>query len=129
MKKTFIAAIAVVFLSLSLTGCAVMFDEEDLYRPGGSLADKVEGPTILATATPESVAAMFPAGTAQVRVQQALGSPTTTIQNADGTVSESYTYTFTQYKAQRVTYNSLTVTYDKARKVKTTAFSAHQSKW
>ncbi len=110
-------------------GCVpMMYDEASLYAPGGALADKNEGPQVLATATDASVAVMFPKGTPQSQVMQVLGNPMTT-SVSDGIVVQTFSHSFTAYQAQYVQIESLTVQYDKKGTVSKLTFSKSTNHW
>jgi hypothetical protein len=128
MKSTLLVAL-ISLLSLFFSGCGVLLKtEEDLYLPGGALADKVEGPAVLATATAESIGVMFPVGkTSQAQVRAALGTPSFVTQSSDGTSLDMFSYQYTQFRAQRIRSASLSVTYDANRIVKETTFSANDT--
>lgn len=110
-------------------GCVPMYDTEaSLYAPGGALADKNEGPQILATATDASVAAMFPKGTPQSQVMQALGNPMST-SISDGIAVQMFSHSFTAYQAKYIQTESLFVEYDKKATVAKLTFSKSTNHW
>lgn len=128
MKK-FVTVSAVLLCGLVLNGCVYPDPTYNMYAPGGALADKSEGPMILASADDNMLKSMFPIGTGRDRVMQSLGVPKTTASNSDGTTVQVFSHTFTSYQRKVVQMSMLTVTYDPEGKVKSTALTKTNSTW
>jgi len=106
------------------------YSEADLYAPGGALADKREGPELLATATDSSLSAMFPKGVAtQAQVMQALGVPGATSSTSDGTSVQVFTHSYTAYQARYVQIESLAVEYDHKGTVSKLTLTKSSNRW
>jgi len=123
---------SVVLLALAgMGGCVPYYAgyEQNMYAPGGALADKQEGPAILASSTDASLNAMFPKGTQKTVVMQALGNPMTSSTSTDGKSSQVYMHTFTSYSRKMVNTNMLTVEYDKNGGVSNLTLSKSNSTW
>ncbi|WP_428247272.1 hypothetical protein [Ferrovibrio sp.] len=127
--KKFVTVSAVLLCGLVLNGCVYPDPTYNMYAPGGALADKSEGPVILASADDNMLKTMFPVGTGRDRVMQSLGVPKTTSSNSDGTTVQIFSHTFTSYQRKVVQMNMLTVTYDPEGKVKSTALTKTNSTW
>ncbi len=112
-----------------LNGCVYPDPTYNMYAPGGALADKSEGPAILASADDNLLKTMFPAGTGRDRVMQLLGVPMSTSSNSDGTTVQIFSHNFTSYQRKIVQINMLTVTYDPEGKVKSTSLTKTNSTW
>ncbi len=123
----------VVILALSgmVGGCVPFYAgyEQNMYAPGGALADKNEGPAILASATDASLAAMFPKGTQKTAVMQVLGNPMTSSTSTDGKSTQSFTHSFTSYARKLVEMQILTVEYDKKGGVSNMTLTKSSNTW
>ena len=123
----------VVMLALSgmVGGCVPYYAgyEQNLYAPGGTLADKNEGPAILASATDSSLAAMFPKGTPKTAVMQVLGNPVTSSTSTDGKSTQSFSHSFTSYARKLVEMQILTVEYDKSGGVSNMTLTRSSNTW
>jgi|SRR5690606_20536739 hypothetical protein len=102
---------------------------QNMYAPGGQLADKNEGPMLLASATDASLAAMFPKGTNKTAVMQVLGNPLTSSTSSDGKSTQSFTHTFTSYARKLVDMQILTVEYDKQGGVANLTLTKSSNTW
>ena len=101
-----------------MSGCVPSYySEASLYSPGGALADKHDGPQLLASVDANSVNAMFPAGTPRDRLAQALGAAMTNTSNSDGTASQVFVHSFTSYSRKFVETEILNVVYDNKAQV------------
>jgi hypothetical protein len=124
-----LACTLLVGTGLGLGGCYYPDPTIGMYSPGGALADKHDGPMILASANEATIAAMFPTGTTRDRVLQTLGAPATSVSNSDGTTAQSFMHTFTSYAQRYVKTEILVVTYDSAGVIKSTSLSASKNTW
>jgi outer membrane protein assembly factor BamE (lipoprotein component of BamABCDE complex) len=122
-----------VILALSgmVSGCIPLYAgyEQNMYAPGGTLADKNEGPAILASATDASLAAMFPKGTKKAVVMQTLGNPQTSSTSTGGKSTQLFTHTFTSYARQVVDMQMLMVEYDENDAVSKLTLTRSNNKW
>lgn len=124
LVKTSVIAIAFAAAGILLSGCM-----PDFYAPGAALADKHEGPMMLATATSESIAAMFPKGTTKAQVVQVLGAPHTSTNSSDGSSTHLFSHNFTSYERKFVQVQTLVVEYDSGGAVQKTTLSNSNSSW
>jgi outer membrane protein assembly factor BamE (lipoprotein component of BamABCDE complex) len=124
---------ALIAAGLSLAACVPMYDysysEAAMYSPGGQLADKQEGPVILASATDSSLAAMFPKGTNKAQVMQALGNPASSSTVSDGTSVQMFNHSFTSYRMKSLQAETLIVEYDRANTVTKLTLSKVTNNW
>lgn len=124
---------AVVILALSsvVGGCVPYYAgyEQNMYAPGGALADKNEGPAILASATDASLAAMFPKGTQKAAVMQLLGNPMSSSTASDGTSTQMFSHTFTSYARKFVEMQMLMVEYDTKGEVSKVTLTKTNNTW
>jgi hypothetical protein len=105
--------VALLSSGLLMSGCVpTYYSEASLYAPGGALADKHDGPQLLASVDANSIKAMFPAGTPRDRLAQALGTAMTNTSNSDGTTSQVFMHSFTSYSRKFVETEILNVVYD-----------------
>lgn len=124
--------VALVCAAASLLGGCVPYYagyEQNMYAPGGALADKHEGSMVLASVTETSLNAMFPAGTPKANVMQSLGNPMSSSSSSDGTSSQVYSHTFTSYARKVVEMQTAVMEYDKAGLVKKITYSNTTSTW
>ncbi|HUG57089.1 MAG TPA: hypothetical protein VL002_02500 [Candidimonas sp.] len=122
---------AILALSSIVGGCVPYYAgyEQNMYAPGGALADKNEGPAILASATDSSLNAMFPKGTQKTVVMQALGNPGSSSTSTDGKSTQSFTHSFTSYARKLVEMQILTVEYDKKGGVSNMTLTKSSNTW
>ncbi|MGB3289120.1 MAG: hypothetical protein WBA83_07600 [Burkholderiaceae bacterium] len=102
---------------------------QNMYAPGGQLADKNEGPMLLASATDASLAAMFPKGTSKTAVMQVLGNPLTSSTSSGGKSTQTFTHTFTSYARKLVEMQMLTVEYDSQGMVSGLTLTKSSNTW
>jgi hypothetical protein len=118
--------------ALTLHGCIPFYggyNEQNLYAPGGALADKDEGSMVLASANETSLNAMFPKGTSKAAVMQGLGNPMSSTTSSDGTSSQVFSHTFTSYSRKTVQMQMATMTYDKSGNLDKVTFSNTVNNW
>lgn len=121
----------ILVLSGMVAGCVPFYSgyEQNMYAPGGALADKNEGPAILASATDASLAAMFPKGTQKAVVMQALGNPGTSSTSTGGKSTQMFTHNFTSYARKTVEMQMLMVEYDEKDTVSKLTLTKSNNKW
>jgi hypothetical protein len=129
MKLKMIALVG--SLSLAVGGCIPYYGgyEQNLYAPGGALADKHEGSMQLASATEASLNTMFPKGTPKANVMQGLGNPMSSSTSSDGSSSQVYTHSFTSYSRQTVDMQTAVMEYDKNGLLSKLTFTNTNSRW
>jgi outer membrane protein assembly factor BamE (lipoprotein component of BamABCDE complex) len=126
---------ALLFTSSTLTACLPMDFYGDggipgsYYEPGGALADKHEGPMILANATQEQMLALVPVGMTKEKVIELLGAPASVSQASDGSSVSAYRHTFTSSRQQFVKLEFLTITFGADKKVSKVDASVNSNHW
>jgi hypothetical protein len=125
-KKALLMSLA---LTAVLSGCYSLNPYAGLYAPGGELADKHEGPLLLADITDESINAMFPKGTQKAQVMQVLGTPGYSSSSTDGLSLQTFTHIFTSYERETVDVQSVTVEYDATGAVAKLTLSRSNNSW
>ncbi|SIS36899.1 Outer membrane protein assembly factor BamE, lipoprotein component of the BamABCDE complex [Insolitispirillum peregrinum] len=115
-------------LALATSGC-MPYDPyyANPYAAGGALADKDEGPAMLANVDETSIKALIPVGTPKERVVQMLGAPLSTSALSNGKTAHVYSHTFTSYSRRFVDMQMLNVEYDASGKVSTTTLTKTHS--
>lgn len=123
--------VAISATAIMLSGCVPYYAgmEQNMYAPGGALADKNEGAMALASATESSLNTMFPKGTSKAVVMQTLGNPVSSSTSSDGTSVQVFSHTFTSYARKTVQMQMATMEYDKSGTLSKLTFTNTTNTW